>query len=54
MQITVTTDAVNTLVTTVAQTFDGLSVLIAFAIAVPLAFYVARRIARLFPANSRR
>lgn len=51
MTITIDTDAVNAIVSTISQTFGGLVPLIAIAIAVPMLFYVARRFVRLMPST---
>lgn len=47
--ISITADAIASLTTAVANTFDGLVPLIALVITVPLVFYIARRVILLFP-----
>ena len=51
MTISIDAGAVGAVVSTIGQTFAGLVPLIALAIAIPMLFYVARRIARFFPST---
>jgi hypothetical protein len=44
-----TTDLVGNVVTAVGDNFDAVAIIIGLAAAIPLVFYVARRIVGLFP-----